>query len=138
MAYPYQFYPTYPYMQNMQNMQTVQNAPQQATELKWVQGISDAKAYPVAPGNTVSLWDSEASVIYVKSADNTGMPSMKILDYTVRKEDKPANQPILEAKHEYADKEYVDTLSAEIKAIQAEIERFKKTTANKPEKAEKA
>jgi len=30
------------------------------------------------------LWDSEAQVIYLKSADASGMPSMKIIDYTIR------------------------------------------------------
>jgi len=50
----------------------------------WVQGEAGAKAYLVAPGNTVQLWDSENQVIYLKSADMSGMPSMRILDYTER------------------------------------------------------
>ena len=50
----------------------------------WVQGEAGAKSYLVAPNNTVQLWDSENNVIYLKSADASGMPSMRILDYTVR------------------------------------------------------
>ena len=50
----------------------------------WCQGIEAAKAYPVAPNANVQLWDSEAQVIYLKSADASGMPSMKIIDYTIR------------------------------------------------------
>lgn len=50
----------------------------------WVQGEAGAKAYPIAPNTTVQLWDSEDQVIYLKSADASGMPSMKILDYTIR------------------------------------------------------
>lgn len=50
----------------------------------WVQGEAGAKAYPVAPNTTVQLWDSENQVIYLKSADASGMPSMKTLDYTIR------------------------------------------------------
>lgn len=50
----------------------------------WVQGEAGAKAYLVAPGSTVQLWDSENQVIYLKSADMSGMPSMRILDYTER------------------------------------------------------
>lgn len=38
----------------------------------------------VAPNTTVQLWDSEQPTIYLKSADASGMPSMKILDYSVR------------------------------------------------------
>lgn len=60
--------------------------PQQADTggIIWVQGEAGAKAYLVAPGNTVQLWDSEDQVIYLKSADMSGMPSMRILDYTER------------------------------------------------------
>lgn len=52
--------------------------------INWVLGIAGATAYPVAPGNTVPLWDSENQVIYLKSADNTGKQSMDIIDYTIR------------------------------------------------------
>ena len=50
----------------------------------WVQGEAGAKSYLVAPNTTVQLWDSEAQTIYLKSADASGMPSMKTLDYTIR------------------------------------------------------
>lgn len=63
-------------------MQTQQQAPQNG--LIWVQGEQAAKSYLVAPNSTVQLWDSEEKVIYLKSADASGMPSMKILDYTIR------------------------------------------------------
>lgn len=49
-----------------------------------VQGEGAAKAYNVAPGNTVPLWDSESQTIYVKSVDASGFPTMRILDYTIR------------------------------------------------------
>lgn len=50
----------------------------------WVQGEAGAKSYLVAPNTTVQLWDSESQTIYLKSADASGMPSIKILDYTIR------------------------------------------------------
>ncbi len=74
-------------MQPMQpQAQSVQTQPQQADNggIIWVQGEAGAKAYLVAPGNTVQLWDSENQVIYLKSADMSGMPSMRVLDYTER------------------------------------------------------
>ena len=64
------------------NTQVRQNTPQSG--LIWVQGEAGAKAYPVAPNTTVQLWDSENQIVYLKSADASGMPSMKILDYTIR------------------------------------------------------
>lgn len=66
-----------------QGLQMQQPGTQQSN-LIWVQGESGAKSFLVAPNTTVQLWDSEAQVIYLKSADATGMPTMKILDYTVR------------------------------------------------------
>lgn len=40
----------------------------------WVQGEAGAKAYPVAPGNTVMLMDSESDMFFIKSADQNGIP----------------------------------------------------------------
>lgn len=51
-------------------------------DIVWVQGEAGAKSYLVAPGHTVPLWDSENQVIYLKSADQCGMPSMRILEYS--------------------------------------------------------
>ena len=50
----------------------------------WVQGEAGAKSYMVAPNNTVVLWDSEEQRIYIKSADASGMPAMKVLEYNER------------------------------------------------------
>ena len=50
----------------------------------WVQGEAGAKSYLVAPNTTVQLWDSESQTIYLKSADATGMPSIKTLEYTIK------------------------------------------------------
>ena len=59
----------------------------------WVQGEAAAKAYPVLKNQTVVLWDSESPSIYIKSVDNSGMPSMRIIDWTDRK---PQNNNIQE------------------------------------------
>ena len=67
------------------NYQPMQNAPQnQNTGIIWVSGEAGARGYPVAPNTTIQLWDSEAQIVYLKSADASGMPSMKVLDYTIR------------------------------------------------------
>lgn len=95
LPYP-QYYQNYAqnYPQNSPQIPPVgiqqQTPPQQQSNnnIIWVQGEAGAKSYLVAPNNTVQLWDSEAQTIYLKSADASGMPSMKILDYTVRGEDK--------------------------------------------------
>jgi len=70
------FYPTY--QPTPQPQQAQGNSP------IWVSGEAGAKAFLVAPNSTVALWDSESQTIYLKSADASGMPSMKVLDYTIR------------------------------------------------------
>ena len=63
-----------------------------SNELIWVQGLEGAKGFLVAPNNTVVLWDTENPVIYVKSADASGIPSMRVLDFTERNAD-TSNSP---------------------------------------------
>jgi len=54
--------------------------PQQS--ILWVQGIEGAKAYPVGAGNSVLLMDSDNQSMYIKSADQAGVPSLRIFEYT--------------------------------------------------------
>ena len=90
-AYPNAYQGTYQpmYYQNYQpayQNQQIQQPAQTNSNLIWVQGEAGAKSYLVAPNNTVQLWDSERQTIYLKSADASGMPSMKVIDYTVRED----------------------------------------------------
>lgn len=75
------------YQQPIQQVPQMQQPTQNANnDIIWVQGEAGAKAYLVAPNNTVTLWDSESQTIYLKTADMNGVPSMKILDFTERTE----------------------------------------------------
>ena len=74
-----QYYPQQNYSQ--QNYQ--QAAPQQSG-ITWVDGVSSAKAYPVANGTSILLMDSNENAFYIKSADQSGMPSIRIFDYSER------------------------------------------------------
>jgi hypothetical protein len=80
----------------------------------WVSGEAGAKAFLVAPNTTVQLWDSENPVIFLKSADASGMPSMKILDYTIREGEKPQNTPLKSEMNNYATKEELNAFRSEI------------------------
>lgn len=53
-----------------------------AQGIRWVQGEAGAKAYPVAPGESAFLMDSENSMAYLKTADQSGMPSMRYYSIT--------------------------------------------------------
>lgn len=108
-GFPASYQPVYP-VQQAPVMQTPQ-APQNANGLIWVQGEQAAKSYLVAPNTTVQLWDSEEKVIYLKSADASGMPSMKILDYTIRGGESPQAAPAAE----YATKDDLKALEEKIR-----------------------
>lgn len=84
-TYP-QMYPQFQQpFQQPQGYQTPQNPqPQQNSGIIWIQGLQAAKSFLIAPNTTVPLFDTETQSIYLKSADSSGMPSLKILDYTIR------------------------------------------------------
>ena len=110
-GFPASYQPAYPALQ-APVMQTPQ-APQQTQQgIIWVQGEQAAKSYLVAPNTTVQLWDSEEKVIYLKSADASGMPSMKILDYTIRGD---ANAQAVVPVAEYATKDDLKALEEKIR-----------------------
>lgn len=66
----------------------------------WVRS-EDVANFAVAPNNTVPLWDIENQIIYLKSADGMGRPSVKILDYTIREES--TSDDLTDLRNEVAD-----------------------------------
>lgn len=108
-----------PQYNNQLNQQT-----QNSSGLIWVQGIEGAKSYLVAPNTTVQLWDSEAQVIYLKSADASGMPSMKVIDYTIRGAEMPHNGFAFD-EHKFISRDEFNGLKSELDALQSEIDKLK-------------
>lgn len=108
--------------QPMASMQPQQQA-QMNSNLIWVQGEAGAKSYLVAPNTTVQLWDSENQTIYLKSADASGMPSIKTLDYTIRDAaPQTAPMPSPAPSETYATKSEVNVLAEQIVALRDKIE----------------
>ena len=127
-GFPASYQPMYfqpAYQQPMQQSQATQQ--NQQSSIIWVQGEAGAKSYLVAPNTTVQLWDSEKQTIYLKSADASGMPSMKTLDYTIR-EMPQAQTPISQdLKHaDYATKTELNDLYGQINALRAELDSLTK------------
>lgn len=119
---------TYQQMYQPYQYAPLQNQPQSSAQngIIWVTGEAGAKAYLVAPNNTVQLWDSESQVIYLKSADASGMPSMKVLDYTIRDSGKTAPsaplQDVTDKLSGYATKDDLKGISEEISALKSKVE----------------
>lgn len=116
MAYPNYYYP----QQYYQPVQQTQNG-----SPIWVQGEAGAKSYLVAPNSTVTLWDSESQTIYLKSADASGMPTMKVLDYTLREAQKPQNS-VSQSRPQYATYEDIKALNGRINDLRDEFFRRSK------------
>lgn len=113
--------------------------PQKPTnDIIWVQGLEGAKGYLVAPGNTVVLWDTENPVIYVKSADASGIPSMRVLDFTERNTDTPNSPQNAPKTHEctcgdkFATKEQINDLKAKLDDLTAKYEELARPIVEKP------
>jgi len=112
------YYPTQSNtLQNVGNVGTNQ----QNSFVQWVQGENAAKSFPVAPNTSVPLFDSEANVIYIKSADASGMPSIKILDYTVR--DNTPRTAEIKPQGDFVTHNELADIQKEIDALKAKFER---------------
>lgn len=127
MAYPqygYQPQSYYPPTQPMPDQlaylrqQQMQLMQQPAASPLWVQGEAGAKAYPVAPGSSVILMDSESNVFYIKSADQSGMPTMRTFEY--RERTAAQNPPVQAAQQpqgDYVTRSEFDALRQQIYAL---------------------
>jgi hypothetical protein len=83
--YPQNYYQNQPYYQNNMQMQNQQQVATSNAGIIWVQGEAAAKSYPVGAGQSILLMDSEDSVMYIKSTDQSGMPQpLRIFEYTER------------------------------------------------------
>lgn len=120
-----------------QQYQMQQQTPQQSSSIIWVQGEAGAKSYLVAPNNSVVLFDSETQSIYIKSADASGMPSMKVLDYTMR-DQAPGNGPSAASGNQvdYATKSDLKTLTEQIDELRDELDSMTYRRPSKPRKEE--
>lgn len=134
-AYPYyqQYYqPPMPdqLMQLRQNQYqpNMQQVPQQQAppSIVWVQNEMEAANYLVAPNSAVTLWDSNSPVVYLKQADASGKPSMKIYDLVER-----TQRPVQAPSVEYAPLSRLEALEArlnELTAVKEAPKPTKKTT----------
>lgn len=104
MAYPFGGQSPYPYYggqpwQYQDQLSQLRNTPMQMPRtdsggLNWVQGEAGAKSWLVGPGASVLLMDSEEQRFYIKSADPSGMPTLRTFEYVeVGAKPAPATAP---------------------------------------------
>ena len=107
-------------------------------DIVWVQGEAGAKAFLVAPNNTVTLWDSESDTIYIKRADMNGVPSMRILDFKERNAEAPTKpvEHTCKCGDKFITKEAFATLEAKYDELRDIVEEIKSKPVKKATKTE--
>lgn len=107
---------------------------QQPKGLNWVNGEAGANGFFVTASNSpVVLFDADNPVIYIKSVDNYGRPTMQVLDYTIRNA-QPAipQQPVKEVTMQESNYVTKDDFAQFADSITALIE--EKLSYRKPNK----
>lgn len=102
-----------------QQFQPVQQP--QSPSIVWVQNEMEASNYLVAPNSAVTLWDSNSPVVYLKQADASGKPSMKIYDLVERVQ-RPVQAPQAPTV-EYAPLSRLEALEARLDAMAEKTEK---------------
>ena len=106
-----------------------QSYPQQ-NGVTWVQGIEGAKAHSVGAGQSALLMDSESDCFYLKSADQSGMPSLRVFDYKERintpSEPKNTDMSAFLTKDELSPYVTKDELKKAISELKTELKKGKK------------
>lgn len=154
MAYYAPFYrPTYydPVQQNpmgqynpqyqQQMNQPIQQAPMQTqptNDFLWVLNENEATSYPVAPNNTVTLWDKNLPTIYIKSVNAQGVPSMRILDFTERAAtaSKTPSAPSYNSPNNFVTLDSFNALKGDVEALRGKLGELNAKPVSKSKKTE--
>jgi hypothetical protein len=110
-----------------------------ANDMIWVLSEGEAQSYPVAPNNSVILWDKNSDVVYIKSVNAQNVPSFRVLDYKERTSDNVQKTP---EKNEckcggkFVSKEDFKALQEEFEALRSELEELKSKQKAKTSKKE--
>ncbi len=117
-----------PIQQPIQPMQMAQPTPMPSNDMLWVLNETEATSYPVAPNNSVTLWDKNKDTVYIKSVNMQGVPSMRILDYTERTADNAPKTPekhICQCGKDFVRIDVFEGLQRQFEALRNELEELK-------------
>ena len=122
-------YQAYPYTQQ----QYQQPQAQQQTNylpLTFINGIEGAKAFIVAPNQTVYLKDSDSNILYEKKADAQGRYTLSAFELKAIEMNPPSNNPA-PTKTEYATTSDLNALKSffieQVSILSSEIKKAVKT-----------
>ena len=121
--------------------QPMQQAPMQTqptNDFLWVLNENEATSYPVAPNNTVTLWDKNLPTIYIKSVNAQGVPSMRILDFTERSAaaHKTPSMPSFDSKNNFVTIDSFNALEEKFAALECKVDELRPKSSYKAKKGE--
>ncbi len=126
-----------PMAQTMQNAQMPMQG-QPTNDFLWVLNENEATSYPVAPNNTVILWDKNLPTVYIKSVNAQGVPSMRVLDFTERTataQKQPVSGPFGSANN-FVTIDSFNALEAKFAALEGKVDEMRPKTSAKTKKDE--
>lgn len=123
--------------QPMQNAQMPMQG-QPTNDFLWVLNENEATSYPVAPNNTVTLWDKNLPTIYIKSVNAQGVPSMRILDFTERLANatKTQSAPSFNSQNNFVTIDSFNALKGDVEALRGKLDELNAKPAAKSKKTE--
>ena len=126
-----------PMAQPMQNAQMPMQG-QTANDFLWVLNENEATSYPVAPNNTVTLWDKNLPTIYIKSVNAQGVPSMRILDFTERlsNANKTQSTDAFNSPNNFVTLDSFNALEAKFSVLESKVDELRPKASAKTKKAE--
>lgn len=92
----------------------------QPTQLTRVTGLEGAKAYQMSANSVAALFDAAEDVMYIKSTDGAGFPTIRVFEFVERKE-----APVQTAQTE----DFVSR--TEFEALKQEVEKYGKQLIRK-------
>ena len=126
-----------PMNQPMQNAQMpIQGQP--TNDFLWVLNENEATSYPVAPNNTVTLWDKNLPTIYIKSVNAHGVPSMRILDFIERAAtaSKTPSVPYFNSPNNFVTIDSFNALKGDVEALREKLDELHTNPTAKTKKTE--
>ena len=111
---------------------------QPTNDFLWVLNENEATSYPVAPNNTVILWDKNLPTVYIKSVNAQGVPSMRVLDFTERTataSKQPVSAPF-GSSNNFVTLDSFNALEAKFAALEGKVEELRQKASVKTKKAE--
>ena len=126
-----------PMSQPMQNAQMPMQG-QPTNDFLWVLNENEATSYPVAPNNTVTLWDKNLPTIYIKSVNAQGVPSMRILDFTERlaNSNKTPSASTFNSANNFVTVDSFNALKGDVEALRGKLDELSTKPVAKTKKTE--